>query len=358
MGMIAALTDKVKKAEANPTPEPKPTAMEVAPIEVNPVNPLVEPEPKKRAPSSRQSFYQMVQQYGKPYDYEKEVREAERQRKAGLFSDLAGLVVNSATGRRMTSPINYGNYDKADARLQKLKDLQTQGRIGYERSLLSARMQDKAYDDSVEQAKAKAKAEVAAEQAKRGFEREKLLAQLHMKAVEGDRAAQQELERLNFDKDKLAETIRSNKAKEAIANTRANAYASKAIGSKDGSRGSSKEGFITLENGKEHVKISKSYFSGLAGTLYQMMKDQVSKELNTSGVKDVDKDPKMKDFQLAFDDVTNSAAIQATVQSRIKDFPELYEWAKERAKSYGEEQPSKNEKGAGYETSKELGRGY
>ena len=91
-----------------------------------------------------QTIYDIVSQYGRPRSYEKEVAEAERQKKLGMLSDILGLGVNLATGvagrRIFDQP--QSNTSIADARLQRLKDLQRADSVRFDNALLNARLQD------------------------------------------------------------------------------------------------------------------------------------------------------------------------------------------------------------------------
>lgn len=58
----------------------------------------VEVEPVSHTTIKPQTIYDIVSQYGRPRSYEKEVAEAERQKKLGMLSDILGLGVNLATG--------------------------------------------------------------------------------------------------------------------------------------------------------------------------------------------------------------------------------------------------------------------
>ena len=104
----------------------------------------VEVEPVSHTTIKPQTIYDIVSQYGRPRSYEKEVAEAERQKKLGMLSDILGLGVNLATGvagrRIFDQP--QSNTSIADARLQRLKDLQRADSVRFDNALLNARLQD------------------------------------------------------------------------------------------------------------------------------------------------------------------------------------------------------------------------
>ena len=105
-----------------------------------------------------QTIYDIVSQYGRPRSYEKEVAEAERQKKLGMLSDILGLGVNLATGvagrRIFDQP--QSNTSIADARLQRLKDLQRADSVRFDNALLNARLQDYQNERAAAAAKATA----------------------------------------------------------------------------------------------------------------------------------------------------------------------------------------------------------
>ena len=95
-------------------------------------------------PDTGQTIYDMVKEYGKPYSYEQELREAERNRKLGMLNDF----IKSATdfgsalaGRRMFSNTESATK-QANDRFDKIRDLQRQGAINYQNALLNARLKD------------------------------------------------------------------------------------------------------------------------------------------------------------------------------------------------------------------------
>ena len=100
----------------------------------------VEVEPVSHTTIQPQTIYDIVSQYGRPRSYEKEVAEAERQKKLGMLSDILGLGVNLATGvagrRIFAQP--QSNTSVADARLQRLKDLRRADSVRFDNALLNA----------------------------------------------------------------------------------------------------------------------------------------------------------------------------------------------------------------------------
>lgn len=97
--------------------------------------------PPAQAPVKKsQTLYEMISSYGKPYDYTQEIKDAERNRKIGIFTDLAGLAGNLISGRRKFGNVPLAST-QANANLQRLKDLQRQGEINYQNTLRSTRMQ-------------------------------------------------------------------------------------------------------------------------------------------------------------------------------------------------------------------------
>lgn len=102
------------------------------------------PEQVQQAVQPNQTIYDMVKEYGKPYDYEKELQQAERNRKIGMLTDF----VKSATdfgsalaGRRIFDNGTSATKQASD-RMDKIRDIQRQGTINYQNALLNARLKD------------------------------------------------------------------------------------------------------------------------------------------------------------------------------------------------------------------------
>lgn len=101
---------------------------------------LVQNPPAQAPVKKSQTLYEMISSYGKPYDYTQEIKDAERNRKIGLFTDLAGLAGNLISGRRKFGDVPLAST-QANAHLQRLKDLQRQGEVNYQNTLRSTKAQ-------------------------------------------------------------------------------------------------------------------------------------------------------------------------------------------------------------------------
>ena len=97
-----------------------------------------------QAVQPNQTIYDMVKEYGKPYDYNRELQQAERSRKLGMLTDF----IKSATdfgsalaGRRIFDNGTSATKQASD-RMDKIRDIQRQGTVNYQNALLNARLKD------------------------------------------------------------------------------------------------------------------------------------------------------------------------------------------------------------------------
>ena len=99
----------------------------------------------QQAPAQQgQTIYDMVKEYGKPYDYEQEMRQAERSRKMGMLTDFIKSATDfgSALAGRRIFDNGVSATKQASDRMDKIRDIQRQGAINYQNALLNARMKD------------------------------------------------------------------------------------------------------------------------------------------------------------------------------------------------------------------------
>lgn len=94
------------------------------------------------------SVYDVLKEYGEPYDYEKEMRDAEINRKGALFSDIATSISNMATG--MAGRRAYNVTPPATAlqnqNVERLRQLRANQNVQYKRDRLNAMMQQLQFD--------------------------------------------------------------------------------------------------------------------------------------------------------------------------------------------------------------------
>lgn len=139
---MSLLSDQLKNKEAwNKTYQQLQTAPELE------GKPLVEAQPSApAAPPKAQSgtFYDIVREYGSPYDYAAEKQEAERQRKLGLFTDFINSATNigsALAGRRLYGqPVSATKM--ATDKMQRIRDIQRNSQQSYQNALLNARVKD------------------------------------------------------------------------------------------------------------------------------------------------------------------------------------------------------------------------
>ena len=247
----------------------------------------------------------IVKNMGKPYDYEAEIRQAERQKKLGVLTDILGMAGNLGTaiaGRRL-----YGSQPnatiQADARLQQLKDLARNGAINYQNDLKNAAIlqyqQDKKDD---------------ANRAAMAYQQWKDRTDFGIKAAE---AQARQADRDTKNKQWQAEQQRK---KAELDWRQRNAEANRAIELAKLNKNLGKEKdkntvYWYGEDGKEY-EIPKSKMNGIAAYMYQRMKDYVSNnpEANKS----------LEDLMMQFGeggDITSKNI--NIVMRRLQEFPEL-----------------------------------
>ena len=222
-----------------------------------------------------QTIYDIVSQYGRPRSYEKEVAEAERQKKLGMLSDILGLGVNLATGvagrRIFDQP--QSNTSIADARLQRLKDLQRADSVRFDNALLNARLQD--YQNE----RAAAAAKATADWNKYKFDIDR-------------KTAEYRRQNLDLQRQKIAASL-------------------------DKEKGKDKFDYLIGHNGRKTV-IPKDEATAVAGYLYNRMQEIIASNPNDGRTVD---DIKMQMGEGG----DQSTKMLSIVKRKIKDFPELQE---------------------------------
>lgn len=267
-------------------------------------------QPATQQPSG-QTIYDMVKEYGKPYDYEQEMRQAERSRKMGMLTDF----IKSATdfgsalaGRRMFDN-GVSATKQASDRMDKIRDIQRHGTINYQNALLNARLKD---------------AEIARNEAQRkaqmDLQRQSMANDQYWKQRAYDQSnyqfeRNQELSRQKLKQDQdqfeqrnaltLSENAKDRASREAIANVNA-------------SRGSS-SGNKTIEfygkDGRRTV-LPNSAAMGVAPFLYGKMQQIIASDPNDKRT--------LEDWHISMGEGGDVASkMLAIVQRRLQDFPEL-----------------------------------
>lgn len=263
-----------------------------------------------------QTIYDMVKQYGKPYSYEQEMRDAEKNRKLGMLTDF----IKSATdfgsalaGRRM-----FGNTEsatkQANDRFDKIRDLQRQGTINYQNALLNARLKD---------------AEIARNEAQRK-------AQLDLQREQMSESNRRWNEQMAYTKerDKTNDVWRmyqlNNQNEQAEKNRRFQA------GESEKSRNFQKEMYDqkqtnTLAKGSDYVEfvgangrktiLSKAASNAFVPVLFKRMQELVKERPGASPIEDI---------KLQFGESgTTADKMRMEVQKRLPDFPELQQWVEQ-----------------------------
>ena len=256
----------------------------------------VEVEPVSHTTIQPQTIYDIVSQYGRPRSYEKEVAEAERQKKLGMLSDILGLGVNLATGvagrRIFDQP--QSNTSIADARLQRLKDLQRADSVRFDNALLNARLQD--YQNERAAAAAKANAD---------WEKHKFDTNTKIKLADINRQIQKDAENARL---RAEENKKTAEYREAMLKLQQQRIAAS-------QNGKDKFDYLIGQNGRKTV-IPKDEAAAVAGYLYNRMQEIIASNPNDRRTVE---DVKMQMGEGG--DQSNKTL--SIVKRRIKDFPEL-----------------------------------
>lgn len=255
------------------------------------------------------TVYDIIANAGKPYDYEAEVRKAERAKKMGMLTDifgLAGNLVSGIAGRRIYNQAPQAT-SIAEARLQRLKDLQRAGEIQYQNALQNARLQD--YQMARQDAQHKATLEAEAN---------KLRADMAYKQAEFSRQVAKDKSDAYWNAQlEAGRNARSKSELEARSRESAlNRSNSKEI-AKMRSGGNEKFDYLIGQGGRQ-TAFPKSKANAVAGYLYARMKEII--EASPMDKRTLD------DVTLTFGEGGDQASkMLAIVKRKIKDFPELQE---------------------------------
>lgn len=301
---MSVLSDSLNKWYSKPIEEPaivqSPAATETA-----------------QKPDTGQTIYDMVKEYGKPYSYEQELREAERNRKLGMLTDF----IKSATdfgsalaGRRMFSNTESATK-QANDRFDKIRDLQRQGTINYQNALLNARLKD------AEIARNEAQRKAQLDLQRQGMANDQYWKQRAYDQNNYQFERNQELskQKLKQDQDQFerrnaftaAENAKDRVSRENIANISA-------------SRGSSSSSNAPVEfvgaNGRKTI-LSKAASNAFVPVLFKRMQELVKERPGASPIEDI---------KLQFGESgTTADKMRMEVQKRLPDFPELQQWVEQ-----------------------------
>lgn len=258
----------------------------------------VEVEPVSHTTIKPQTIYDIVSQYGRPRSYEKEVAEAERQKKLGMLSDILGLGVNLATGvagrRIFDQP--QSNTSIADARLQRLKDLQRADSVRFDNALLNARLQD--YQNERAAAAAKATAD---------WNKYKFDIDTRLKLAENTRRAA---------KDKADAEMQAERDRKTAEYRRLNLdlQRQKIATSLDKEKGKDKFDYLIGHNGRK-TAIPKDEMPSIANYSIGLLQ---KKMMGTNDTKT------FAELKVALDQIANNpSAATSVLQRMIQNYPEL-----------------------------------
>ena len=261
-----------------------------------------------------QTIYDMVKEYGKPYDYEQEMRQAERSRKMGMLTDF----IKSATdfgsalaGRRMFSNTESATKQATD-RMDKIRDIQRQGAINYQNALLNARLKD---------------AEIARNEAQRkaqmDLQRQNMANEQYWKQKDYDRNLAKD--KANMEYNLLVEQGRNRRAadsnrirKEEGEANRQNTLRAAYVRSNTGSSNVPVE-FVGA-NGRKTI-LSKAASNAFVPVAYRKMRDLLKDRDDLSIEEKIALNP--VNSKLTADDKAN------LVREFLPKFPELQQWVEQ-----------------------------
>lgn len=272
------------------------------------------PAQVQQAVQPNQTIYDMVKEYGKPYDYEKELQQAERNRKLGMLTDF----VKSATdfgsalaGRRIFDNGTSATKQASD-RMDKIRDIQRQGTINYQNALLNARLKD---------------AEIARNEAQRkaqlDLQREQMANDQYWKQRAYDQNSYQFEKNQELSRQKLKQDQNQFEQRNAFtaaenAKDRASRESIATIGA---SRRTSSSANAPVEfvgaNGRKTI-LSKAASQAFAPVLYAKMQELVKDKPGVSPIEDVN-------LQFGESGTTADKTLNV-VRKRLPDFPELQQW--------------------------------
>lgn len=272
------------------------------------------PTQVQQAIQPNQTIYDMVKEYGKPYDYNRELQQAERSRKLGMLTDF----IKSATdfgsalaGRRIFDNGTSATKQASD-RMDKIRDIQRQGTINYQNALLNARLKD---------------AEIARNEAQRkaqlDLQREQMANDQYWKQRAYDQNSyqfdrNQELSRQKLQQDQNQFEQRNAFTAAENAKDRASRESIATIGA---SRGTSSSANAPVEfvgaNGRKTI-LSKAASQAFAPVIYAKMQELVKNKPGANPIEDT---------KLQFGESgTTADKTLNVVRKRLPDFPELQQW--------------------------------
>lgn len=271
------------------------------------------PTQVQQAIQPNQTIYDMVKEYGKPYDYEKELQQAERNRKLGMLTDF----VKSATdfgsalaGRRIFDNGTSATKQASD-RMDKIRDIQRQGTINYQNALLNARLKDA--EIARNEAQRKAKLDLQRQQMNennRRWNEQMAYTKERDKANDAWRMYQLNNQNEQSEKNRMFQAGESEKSR----NFQKEMYDQRQTSTS--TKGDSYVEFVGA-NGRKTI-LSKAASQAFAPVIYAKMQELVK---NKPGVNPIE------DTKLQFGESgTTADKTLNVVRKRLPDFPELQQW--------------------------------
>ena len=272
------------------------------------------PAQVQQAVQPNQTIYDMVKEYGKPYDYEKELQQAERNRKLGMLTDF----VKSATdfgsalaGRRIFDNGTSATKQASD-RMDKIRDIQRQGTVNYQNALLNARLKD---------------AEIARNEAQRkaqlDLQRQQMANDQYWKQRAYDQNSYQFEKNQELSKQKLQQDQNQFEQRNAFtaSENKKDRDSRERIATIGASRSTSSSSNAPVEfvgaNGRKTI-LSKAASQAFAPVIYAKMQELVKNKPGVSPIEDVN-------LQFGESGTTADKTLNV-VRKRLPDFPELQQW--------------------------------
>ena len=272
------------------------------------------PAQVQQAVQPNQTIYDMVKEYGKPYDYNRELQQAERSRKLGMLTDF----IKSATdfgsalaGRRIFDNGTSATKQASD-RMDKIRDIQRQGTVNYQNALLNARLKD---------------AEIARNEAQRkaqlDLQREQMANDQYWKQRAYDQNSYQFERNQELSRQKLQQDQNQFEQRNAFtaSENKKDRDSRERIATIGASRSTSSSSNAPVEfvgaNGRKTI-LSKAASQAFAPVLYAKMQELVKDKPGVSPIEDVN-------LQFGESGTTADKTLNV-VRKRLPDFPELQQW--------------------------------
>lgn len=287
-------------------------------------NTVQQPAAQQAPVQQGQTIYDMVKEYGKPYDYEQEMRQAERSRKMGMLTDFIKSATDfgSALAGRRIFDNGVSATKQASDRMDKIRDIQRQGAINYQNALLNARMKDA----EIARNEAQRKGQMDLQREQMGENNRRWNEQMDYtkerdKANDAWRMYQLNNQNEQSEKNRQFQAAQSEKSRnfQSAENEKSRNLQREIYKQKQAASSAKNSGYVEFvgANGRKTV-LSKSASQAFAPVLYAKMQELVKDKPGVSPIEDA---------ALQFGESgTTADKMLNVVRKRLPDFPELQQW--------------------------------